>query len=116
MKLFYSSSSPFARKVRVVLREKGLAGRVEEIESNPFSDPADLLQANRLSRVPTLLVDGLALYDSPVICEYLDSLSPEPALVPGEGPDRWRVLRGQALALGRRGTGRAVARWPRPRR
>jgi glutathione S-transferase len=56
MKLFWSTSSPFARKVRVLLREKQLADRVEEIECNPFSDPPALRAANPLGKIPTLLL------------------------------------------------------------
>lgn len=100
MKLFYSTSSPFARKVRIVTREKGLVSAMIEIECNPFANPVELQQVNRLSKVPALLAEGLALYDSRVICEYLDSLAEQPRLVPVEGPDRWLVLRAQALADG----------------
>jgi glutathione S-transferase len=100
MKLLYSTSSPFARKARIVTREKGLLPVVVEIECNPFANPIELQQANRLSKVPTLLTEGLALYDSPVICEYLDSLAEHPRLVPVKGLDRWLVLRAQSLADG----------------
>lgn len=101
MRLFYSTSSPFARKVRIVAREKGIADAVVEIECNPFADPAELRQHNQLSKVPTLIVaNDLVLYDSPVICEYLDSLAESPRLLPREGRDRWLVLRAQALADG----------------
>jgi len=83
MKLYYSSSSPFARKVRVALREQRLQPRVQEIECNPFASPPELRAVNRLSKVPALVDgDGLCLYDSPVIVEYLDSLAPAHALIP----------------------------------
>lgn len=100
MKLFYSASSPFARKVRMVAREKGLAGSIKEMECNPFADPAELRACNRLGKVPTFTHGDLVLYDSPVICEYLDSRNESPRLIPYAGGDRWRVLRAQALADG----------------
>jgi glutathione S-transferase len=98
MKLFYSSSSPFARKVRIAAREKGLAGGIAEIECNPFADPAELRAHTKLVKVPTLVTGDLVLYDSPVICEYLDSRKDGHRLLPQPGGDRWRVLRAQALA------------------
>lgn len=101
MQLYYSTSSPYARKARVVLREKGLLAATREIETNPYSDPAALLAHNRLGKVPTLVADdGTALYDSPVICEYLDARGDQPRLLPARGPERWNVLRVQALADG----------------
>lgn len=101
MQLLVSPTSPYARKARVVLREKGLEHRVEEIFVNPHQDPAELLQQNRLGKIPVLVRDdGSALYDSPVVCEYLDSLEPAPVLVPATGEARWTVLRAQALADG----------------
>ncbi|HVZ44698.1 MAG TPA: glutathione S-transferase N-terminal domain-containing protein [Ramlibacter sp.] len=101
MKLFFSSSSPFARKVRVFAREKGLAGGLSEVECNPYANSGELAQANRLGLVPTLVVGtDLVLYDSPVICEYLESRNDRPRLIPQAGGDRWRVLRAQALADG----------------
>lgn len=98
MRLFYSSVSPFARKVRVAAREKGLAGGMTEVECNPFADPPELKQYNRLAKVPTLLHGEMVLYDSPVICEYLDARKDGHRLIPRAGVDRWRVLRAQALA------------------
>jgi glutathione S-transferase len=100
VKLFYSASSPFARKVRVVAREKGLAGGLQELECDPFADPPELRQHNKLLKVPTLVAGDLVLYDSAVICEYLDSRNETPRLIPQAGGDRWRVLRAQALADG----------------
>ncbi len=100
MKLFYSSSSPYARKVRVTAREKGLMGSLTEIECNPFADPAELRGHNQLGKVPTLVAGALVLYDSTVICEYLDSRTQSPRFIPMAGADRWRVLRAQALADG----------------
>lgn len=101
MQLLISPTSPYARKARVVLREKGLEHRIEEVFLNPHQDPAELLAQNRLGKIPVLVRDdGSALYDSPVICEYLDALEAAPALLPATGEARWSVLRAQALADG----------------
>jgi glutathione S-transferase len=94
MKLYISGPSPFARKCRIVAREKGLADRVEEVAVDPYANAPELLAANPIVQVPTLIAeDGLALNDSPVICEYLDALGAGPRLLPVEGPERWRVRR-----------------------
>ncbi|MDD3651258.1 glutathione S-transferase family protein [Immundisolibacter sp.] len=100
MQLIYAKPSPYSRKARVTVLEKGLAGRVEEVVVSPMEDPAVLLEANPLGKVPALrLDDGRSLYDSWVICEYLDSLAPTPRLIP-DGPARFDVLRRAALADG----------------
>lgn len=100
MKLFYAAPSPFARKVRVLIAEKQIAG-VELVTVSPFEAPAELVAVNPLSKVPALLMEGGGLlYDSPVICEYLDSLGDGPRFIPLEGRKRWTVLRLQALADG----------------
>ena len=101
MCLYYSPTSPYARKTRIVAIEKGLAGGLTMHALDPLKDPPELLAANPLAKVPCLLLDdGTVLLDSPVICEYLDSLAPEPVLVPAGGAARWDVLRRQALADG----------------
>jgi len=101
MKLLFSPASPYVRKVRVVAIEKGLAGRIELVTANPWPDPAGITDLNPLGKVPVLVLDdGTPLYDSPVICEYLDSLAAANPLIPRAGSDRWAVLRRQALADG----------------
>ncbi|AHJ62221.1 Glutathione S-transferase [Granulibacter bethesdensis] len=103
MKLFYSTLSPFARKVIACAIAREVDQQITLIPTSPHASPPELLAANPLSKIPTLLTsDGLAIYDSPVICEYLDSipdggmkLFPRP-----ESPARWVVLRQQALADG----------------
>lgn len=101
MKLYYTPTSPFARKVRILAIEVGLDRRIELIKASPWSDDHPLQRRNPLGKVPALVTDeGEVLYDSPVICEYLDSLTPGPKLFPEEGWARWRVLRQQALADG----------------
>lgn len=100
MKLLYSPTSPFARKVRILLLETGLDDRVEAVPTNT-EDPASGLSAhNPLNKIPVLETELGPLYDSPVICEYLDTLHDGPKLVPASGPGRWRALRWLALADG----------------
>ncbi len=96
MKLYISAPSPFARKCRIVAREKGVA--VTEVAADPYADDPALLAANPIVQVPTLIaMDGLPISDSPVICEYLDSLGSGPRLMPADGPERWRVKRIETL-------------------
>ena len=101
MKLYITGPSPYARKCRIVAREKGLAGRIEEIAVDPYANAPELFVANPLVQVPTLIADdGLPLNDSPVICEYLDAIGSGPRLLPDGGPDRLRVRRMEMLANG----------------
>jgi len=101
MKLYHSPTSPYVRKVRVVAIEKGLADRIELVAAVPWPDPAAAAVVNPLGKVPALVTDeGVALYDSPVICEYLDVLVPAAPLIPRSGAGRWQVLRCQALCDG----------------
>lgn len=94
MKLYITTPSPFARKCRIVAREKGLADRIEEIAVDPYANAPELLASNPIVQVPTLIAeDGLPLSDSPVICEYLDAIGSGPVLLPAEGPERLRVRR-----------------------
>jgi glutathione S-transferase len=100
VKLYFANASPFARKVRVLVAEKGIPG-IEEVELSPWARPGELIAANPLSQVPTLVTDaGESLYDSLVICEYLDQFGSGPRLMPPEGAARWTVLRRHALANG----------------
>ena len=100
MQLIYSATSPYARKVRMLVIEKGLADRVEVVVANLLLDPPELLTANPLAKVPALIVEpGFTLFDSPLLCAYLDGLA-APRLIPEAGPERWRVLRREALADG----------------
>ena len=100
MRLFGTKTSPFTRKVRVVAAELGLDD-VTFVEV-AFSDPpADFVAANPMRRAPTLITDdGTALYDSPVIAEWLDAEHGGNRLLPARGADRWAILRTQALADG----------------
>jgi glutathione S-transferase len=101
LKLLNSPTSPYVRKVRAVAIEKGLSSRLELISATPWPDPTSIATHNPLGKIPVLLCDdGTVLYDSPVICEYLDSLTPDPILIPAAGMARFRILRLQALADG----------------
>ena len=103
MKLFFNAASPYVRKVRVCAREAGLDGKIEEIVTmvSPVQENASLSQANPLAKIPALVLDdGTALFDSPVICEYLDSLHSGRKLFPATGPARWTALRLQATGDG----------------
>jgi glutathione S-transferase len=102
MKLYISPASPFARKCRIVARERKLIGRVEEVVVDPYADDQRLLQANPIAQVPALeLDDGNMFAGSPVICAYLDSFSGRPQLLPpSPQPAHWRVRRMETLADG----------------
>jgi glutathione S-transferase len=99
MKLFASLTSPYARKVRVMLAEK----RIDyDLVPTDVNDPnADLLKYNPLGKVPCLLLDdGTPIFDSPVIMEYLDSVTPVGRLIPEPTRQRVQVRRWEALADG----------------
>jgi len=118
MKLLYQTHSPYARKALVFALEAGVAGRieVEHHETSPTNRNAAVFAANPLGKVPVLLRPGLpALFDSDVICAYLDSLNPGRKLIPQEGEARWHALRVQAVAQGMADAGIAV-RWETLRR
>ncbi len=101
MKLFYSPASPFARKVLACAIAREIDGQIELVPTNPHASPPDLLAANPLSKVPCLITeDGVALFDSPVICEYLDAVDGALPLFPRAAGARWRALKLQALADG----------------
>src|ERR1700688_1717704 len=101
MKLYYAATSPYVRKVMACAITRGLEGRIQLHPSNPHASPADLLADNPTAKVPCLVTDdGLSLYDSPVICEVLDSIGDAPALFPAAGPARWRALKFQAMGDG----------------
>ncbi|WP_284947640.1 glutathione S-transferase N-terminal domain-containing protein [Acidisoma cladoniae] len=100
MKLFYSATSPYVRKVVACAITREIDSQIERIPSGAASAEA-LAQANPLGKVPTLLTpDGVALFDSPVICEYLDTVGDAPPLFPDHGAHRWLALKYQALGDG----------------
>ena len=99
MRLRYSPTSPYVRKVSVSAIELGLADRIDRILTDTRDPSSGLSDDNPLGKVPALVVEeGEVLYDSPVIC--LDSLHDGPKLFPPAGPERWRALRQQALGDG----------------
>jgi glutathione S-transferase len=103
MQLHHNVASPFVRKVMVVAIESGLEGRIEPVNRTmtPVNPDAPLCADNPLGKIPCLITDdGLALYDSRVICEYLDSLHDGPKMFPAAGPARWTALRRQAQGDG----------------
>jgi glutathione S-transferase len=109
MQLLYSPMSPFARKVRVVAFELGLADRLALVVASPYTDES-VRTINPLSKIPVLLTDdGPPIFDSPVICEYLEHLAGK-ALTPASGPDRWAALTRQAMADGMGDAALAIVR------
>jgi glutathione S-transferase len=103
MKLHWSPRSPFVRKVMVVAHETGMAGRLDcqRTVAATTKPNAELMIDNPLSKLPTLVLDdGTPLYDSPVICEYLDTLHAGPKLFPADSRARMIALRRQALGDG----------------
>jgi len=101
MKLRWSPTSPFVRKVVVLMKEKGLEDLVEKEKSNPLSSDDRAETPSPLGQIPCLITDdGQSIYDSPVIMEYLDSTCDGPEMVPASGAARWTVLTRQALADG----------------
>lgn len=97
MKLLSSPTSPYARKARVLIIELGLESTIEIENVVPMENPADLHASNPLGKVPALiLADGTALYDSPVICEYIDAQHGNKFLSTS-GDARWDCLCRQAL-------------------
>ena len=99
MKLLGSPASPYTRKVRIVLAEKKIDCDFEVADVAPSENPVNAL--NPLGKVPTLVLDdGTALFDSRVIVEFLDSVSPLSHLIPDNNRERVAVRRCEALADG----------------
>lgn len=99
MKLYITDPSPYARKCRIVLRERGLSDFCEEIRVDPYaSDPA-LVAANPVAQVPALVTDeGEVFTDSPLICAWLDAHGVGDALLIPAGEAQWPVRRLETLA------------------
>ncbi len=93
--------SPYVRKVRVTAHEVGLTQRLDCVEAHVFDPATPLLAENPLGKVPALVRDdGSVLYDSTVICQYLDTLHRVARLFPPEGEALWQALRRNALGDG----------------
>ena len=102
MKLYFSAASPFVRKCLVCAHELGMRGQIELVPAAPHPVNRDhaLVAQNPLGKIPTLLTaQGDVLYDSRVICEYLNDAA-RGTMLPAPGPARWRVLVDQSLADG----------------
>jgi glutathione S-transferase len=103
MRLHSNPASPFGRKVKVAAYETGLMDRIEvhNVQTTAVGPDPGLIVDNPLGKIPCLVLDdGSALYDSRVICEYLDTLHDGARLFPAQGPERWTALRLQALGDG----------------
>ncbi len=103
MKLHYSPTSPYVRKVVVVAKETGLIDQItlDKVAASPIA-PVDALNAdNPLGKVPCLVTDdGQPIFDSRLICEFLDCQHDGPKLIPTDGSERWRVQRVHAMCDG----------------
>jgi glutathione S-transferase len=102
MKIYFSPFSPYVRKCLVVAQEVGLGDRIERLaaSAHPVQRDQTIIASNPLGKVPTLLTDeGVALYDSRVISEYLNDLG-RGSLFPPPGAARWEALTNQSLADG----------------
>ncbi|MCZ4281629.1 glutathione S-transferase N-terminal domain-containing protein [Kiloniella laminariae] len=101
MQLYYSPTSPYVRKVLMVAIEKGLDQEIETVPAPTFTADSPIWQTNPLGKVPALTTrEGSVLCNSPLICEYLDSLSENTSLIPRSGETRWRTQNAHALADG----------------
>ncbi len=105
MKLMYSHTSPFVRRVLAVAIELGLFDRLElqRIQVAPGQENGAYAQSvNPLRKIPALVLDDgeTVLVDSTVICQFLDDLAGGGRMIPASGRDRWRVLSQQAIAVG----------------
>ena len=103
MKLHWSPRSPFVRKVMILAHEASLTDRLTLLRTVvAMSEPnIPLMDDNPLAKIPTLVLeDGTILYDSPVICEYLDTLHGGKRLFPQAGSEKWTALRRQAFGDG----------------
>src|ERR1700730_3043527 len=99
MKLLASHTSPYARKMRIAIAEKKI--ECELVEESPWAAGTSVPNYNPLGKVPVLVLDdGTALYDSRVIVEYLDTVSPVSRLIPEPNRQRIAVRRWEALADG----------------
>jgi glutathione S-transferase len=95
-RLHITAPSPYARKCRIVAREKSVV--IEEVAVDPYASDPVLVAANPVAQVPALEIEGGALTDSPVIAEWLDMHGMGQRLLPADGPERWRVKRLETLA------------------
>lgn len=98
-RLYSSPTSPFVRKVRIVAIEKGLNGRIEQVQQNPFVEEDGFVAKNPISQIPTFEADGLVITDSALIVDWLEAYGQGPRLVP-EGEAQWEVRQRAMFADG----------------
>ncbi|WP_417434352.1 glutathione S-transferase family protein [Hoeflea sp.] len=101
LKLFHSPASPFVRKVLVCAHEKGVIAEIEKLPSQawPVKRDPDIVRHNPSGQVPTALAeDGSALYDSRVICAFVDTMSDDVPLLPSDHKARFAAMTLEALA------------------
>ncbi|WP_223670246.1 glutathione S-transferase [Kangiella shandongensis] len=101
MKLIYSTASPYARAARMAIRELGLTKTVDEVEHHPFDNPRELIDANPLCKVPCLIDDeGMSIFDSQVICEYLDQFADDSSRLFKDIDNSWQLKTLYSLTRG----------------
>jgi glutathione S-transferase len=101
VKLCFSLTSPYVRKVRACAIAREIDGQIELVPTDANASLPEFVAINPLSKVPALITeDGVALFDSPVICEYLDSVGDALPMFPTNGAARWRALKFQAMGDG----------------
>lgn len=99
MKLYITDPSPYARKCRIVLRERGLSDQCEELRVDPYASDASLVAANPIAQVPSLVTDdGEVFNDSPLICAWLDARGASGDRLIPDGDAQWAVRKLEALA------------------
>lgn len=103
MRLKFGPNSPFVRKVLILAIELGLEGRIEKelVNLSPYEPDASVVAINPLGKIPAFVTDdGMALFDSTVVCEYLSALAGDATWYPAARNTRWHALRCNALANG----------------
>lgn len=101
MKLCFSPTSPYVRKVRACAITREIEAQIELVPTDANASEPAFVAINPLSKVPALITgDGVALFDSPVICEYLDSIGDALPMFPAHGAARWMALKFQAMGDG----------------
>lgn len=103
MKLWYSPASPFVRKVLIVAHERNIAGQIEQLDAaaNVVDPDMRIVASNPTGKIPTMILDdGQVLFDSRVICAYLDTLGEGKRLTPRSGPKRFEIMTLEALGDG----------------
>ena len=101
MRLYWSSRSPFVRKVSISAHELGMFDKLECVPTVVKTEEPNqrMMEINPLNRIPVLITDdGMVIHDSAVICEWLDATFAKGRLFPPDGPVRWDALRRQTMA------------------